>query len=336
MKPSSLKTVLRLSASTWVVVGCVVSFFLLSHFGQTLVQGWTAEQAKRYEQRRTKDSKYAQRLVALTPSNVEALFALGLGDHVVGVSRYTSYPEEAVRLPKLCGMVDVDFEKLVTLEPDCIVMLESQESLLPKFAELGIKTLSVNHESVEGIISSFVEIAEVCGNEERAHDINTEIRAHISSVRKRVEGKSRPRVLVCIHHSSDISQPEQIVACGNEGYHQELIDIAGGVNAYQGAVAYPKLSRENLININPDIIIDLVNKKVVNNRSKEDLKKLWDPYSELEAVKNGKIVIVDGAEHFLPGPRFLRTLDAFSEGIHGVLTPRESKILQEFEGGAHE
>ena len=327
------KSTLRLSASAWLVVGCVLMFFVVSHVARNLVREWTAEQTENYSQRRSSDDEHPQRLIGLAPSNVETLFALGLGKNVVGVNRYSSYPPEALDLPQIGGMADVDFEQLLMLKPDCVVMLDSQSSLLQKFEELGIQTLSVNDESVEGITKSFVKIAEVCGNAERAAEINKEIESHIAAVKIKLIGKDRPRVLVCIHHSTDVSQPEQIVVCGSVGYHRELLEIAGGVNAYQGAVAFPKLSRENLINLNPDIIIDLVNKKVANDRSREALKDLWNVYGELDAVKNRKIVIADGAEHFSPGPRFLRTLDVFVKGIHGVKVTRKSKLLKEFEEG---
>ncbi len=327
------KSLFRLSSGGWFVVVCVLVLFVLSHLGRSWVRGWSAEQAAMYAEKRSDAGQFPERLVGLSPSNVETLFALGLGDKVVGVNRYTSYPAAAADLPKIGGMVDVDFEQMLILKPDYVVLLESQRSLVQKFEEIGIKTLSVNHESVEGIVSSFSEIAKLCGNEERAAAICDEIREHIERVRESVEGRGRPRVLICIHHSTDVSQPEQIIVCGSGGYHRELLEIAGGVNAYDGPVAFPKLSRENLINLNPDIIIDLVNKKVVNERSRDELKGLWNVYGELDAVKNRRVVIADGAEHFLPGPRFLKTLDVFSEGIHGVKVERKSTILKHFEEG---
>lgn len=336
MKLSVHKSLFRFSSGGWLVVLCVLALFLMSHFGRIWVREWSDKQTEMFAQNRSDVGQWPQRLVGLAPSNVEALFALGLGDKVVGVNRYTSYPAKAAALPKIGGMVDVDFEQMLLLKPDYVVLLESQYSLVQKFEEIGIKVLSVNHESVDGIVSSFADIAKICGNEERAAAICDEIREHVSRVREGVRGKKKPRVLICIHHSTDVTQPEQIIVCGSGGYHRELLEIAGGVNAYQGPVAFPKLSRENLIHLNPDVIIDLVNKKVVNDRSREELKDLWNVYGELDAVKNRRIVIADGMEHFLPGPRFLKTLDVFSEGIHGVRVERKSSILKHFEEGVIE
>ena len=331
MNTSKQKEILRLSSGAWLLIGSVLIIFVLSFIGRSWVQGLTREQTSNLLEEVKVDGP--NRLVALSPSSVETLFALGLGKKIVAVNRYASYPAEVAGLPKICGMVDVDFEQLLILEPDYVVMLDSQASLLPKFADLAVPTLSVTHDTVEGIINSFSEIAKVCGNEERSALIVTEITSHIDEIKKLIAEKEKPRVLVCIHHSTDVSEPEQIVVCGSAGYHRELIEIAGGVNAYQGPVAFPKLSRENLININPDIIIDLVNSKVSEGRSRESLIKLWDIYDELDAVQNKKIVIADGEEHFLPGPRFLSTLDTFVEGIHGIKVNREGTILKAFEKG---
>jgi len=333
MKRRIYQSPLGMSRSVLLLIVFVLIVFVASFFARSWVRSWQTGQTQQLLENRGSENLYPSKLVGLSPSNVETLFALGLGNKVVAVNRYSSYPPEATELPKICGMVDVDFEQLLILKPECVVMLDSQSSILPKFEELGIKTLSVTHDTVDGIKNSFSEIASVCGNQEKAAAIVVEIESHIAAVRKQVEGKEKPRVLVCIHHSTDVSEPEQIIACGSAGYHRELIEIAGGVNAYEGPIAFPKLSRENLININPDIIIDLVNAKVSVGRSRESLIKLWDVYGELDAVKNQNIVIADGAEHFLPGPRFLATLDVFAQGIHGVSVSRESTILKDFEEG---
>ena len=331
MNDSNHTPPLGISKSAWLLMVCVVAVFVVSFMGRSWVQDLT-NRPESDSSVKLSQTKY-NRIVGLSPSNVETLFALGLGKKVVAVNRYTSFPAEAAELPKICGMVDVDYEQLLLLKPDGVVMLDSQNSLLEKFGDLGIPTLSVTHDTVSGIIDSFTEMAKFCGNETRASLLVEEINSHITAVKQQVVGKEKPRVLVCIHHSNDVAAPQQIVVCGSAGYHRELIEIAGGVNAYQGSVAFPKLSREKLIHLNPDIIIDLVNEKVSAGRTRESMVKQWDAYSELVAVKNKRVVIADGAEHFMPGPRFLATLDVFAEGIHGVKVSRKGTMLKAFENG---
>jgi len=307
----------RISPSAWVVVALIVVFFTASHWGRMWLAKVSKEQAESRAQKMSEAHKTPVRLAALAPSNVETLFSMGLGDHVVGISRFSKYPPEALDLPRICGYVDVDFERLISLDPDCIVMVDSQHSLVKKFDELGIRSVSVDHASIGGIVDSFVKIAEVCGNMEEAREITDRMKAHIAEVKKQMKGKKRPSVLVCIHHEVDSPRPEQVVIAGNSGFHQELIEIAGGKNAYQGPVAYPKLSRENLINLDPDVLLVLTRDEVLKSYTKKELVNIWGAYGELKAVKNNRVVMVVGNRHFIPGPRTLDTLDAFVEALWG-------------------
>ena len=310
----------RMSSSSWLVVGLVCLFFATSYAGRQWLAGLDRGKVVVPETGEGEFSK-PQRIVALAPSTVEALYALGLGDRVVGISRFSSYPPEALDLPKVAGFVDVDFEQLLDLKPDCIVMVDSQRSLVEKFHELGLRTLSVDHASVEGILDSFTEISDVCGNQKESKVLVNEMREHLAEIKQRVHGKSRPRVLISIERDTDSAQPDQVIAAGKAGFHQELIELAGGVNAYQGSIAFPKLSREKLINLNPDVMIDLIRDEVIARRPKKELIQQWGVYRELKAVQNNRVVIIDGNQHLIPGPRFLKTLDAMVDAIRSVGVP---------------
>ncbi len=257
-----------------------------------------------------------QRLVGLAPSTVEVLYELGLGERVVGVSRYCTYPPEAMEKPKIAGFVDVDFERLVTLQPDCVVMVDSQHSLQGKFDQLGIRTISAEHASVDGIIQSFRKIGKACGKGPEAMAKADRMQEHVDRIRNRYADKEHPRVLVCIERDPDSPRPDRVIAAGSGGFHRELIEIAGGVNAYQGDIAYPVLSREKLLHLNPDVIIDLVRDETYEKYKERQLLKQWYAFGELNAVKNRRVVIIAGNQHLIPGPRFLKTLDAMAEAIH--------------------
>ncbi len=316
MSQSSKSYQSRISPGAWFIVFMMVVFFAVSHMGRMWLAQKAQEQADTRDKKSEENDARPSRLVALAPSNVETLFAMGLGDHVVGISRFSSYPPEALVLPQVCGYVDVDFERLLSLNPDCVVMVDSQHSLVKKFDELGISSVSVDHASLNGVIDGFSKIAQVCGNEKEAREVASKMRARIAKVKKRVAGKSRPSVLVCIHHETETLQPNQIVIAGNKGFHQDLIKLAGGVNAYQGEVAFPKLSREKLINLNPDVILVLTRDETLKNHTEKELVDVWRVFHELGAVKGNRVKLVIGNEHFIPGPRLIQTLDAFADALH--------------------
>ena len=112
-----------------------------------------------------------ERIVSVVPSVTETLFALGLGDRVVGVSDYCKYPPEVNRLPRLGGLYNPNIERIVELRPDLAVLLREHHELAEKLARAGIGTLTVDHASVAGILDSFEKIAGRCGVPEAGKEL---------------------------------------------------------------------------------------------------------------------------------------------------------------------
>lgn len=258
-----------------------------------------------------------QRIVALAPSTVEILYALDLGDQVAGVSRYTTFPPEAMKKPKVGGYNDVDMEALVGLKPDLVILLEEQGDLEQKLNDMGIGTLLVKHMSVEGVLESIRKVADRCGVAERGVLLENDLRRRMAEVAKRHEGKLRPKVLVSIGREVGTGKVRMLTAAGAQGFHQELIGLAGGVNAYEGGVAFPQLNREQFIRMNPDVIIDMVPKRDLDAIGQEKLLAEWQELGELKAVREGRVYLLGGDQYYVPGPRFMETLEAFAELIHG-------------------
>lgn len=126
----------------------------------------------------------------------------------------------------------------------------------------------------------------------------------------------QPRVLISISRDTTADHPAQLIIAGSAGFHRELVEMIGARNAYQGSVAFPMLSREKLIELNPDLIIDLVNTETWNKLGKQRLLSQWHSYQELKAVSNQRVIIIHGDQHLIPGPRFPQTLQHFARAIH--------------------
>lgn len=260
---------------------------------------------------------YPQRIVALAPSLVEVVYQLKLDDRLVGISRFCKYPEDVTTKPVVGGYLDLDFEALLKLEPDCVILLEEQNLLAGRLHELGIKTLVIDHASTSGILSSIEVIGTNFGKGSVADDIMAGLQEHIKIIAERAQKTpNNPRVLVCISRDTSSPQPDRIIAAGNAGVHQEYITMAGGTNAYQGTIAFPSISREKLLQINPDIIIDLISADTLRDIGRTQLLKQWSSYPELKAVQHQKIIFLHENKHMIPGPRFVDTLEAFADAIH--------------------
>lgn len=257
-----------------------------------------------------------ERIVVLAPSTVEIVYALGLGDKVVGVSEFTRYPEAAAAKPKVGGYTNLDMEALLRLEPDTVVLLESQDELETKLRKLGMQTIRVNHMSVNGIQDSIMKIASFLGATERGIALVAGIKQRKKVVQERASAQNRkPVVLVSIGREGGLGSVKKLVAAGAKGYHQELILLAGGENGYRGVIPFPSLTREHLLRMNPDVIIDLFPSKEFNAVGKQKLLEDWKSLPELKAVRDGKVFVVGEDMHYIPGPRFIDTLEWLQQCI---------------------
>ena len=289
---------------------------VLNFIGCYYARLWLQTQAANPEQH-TSPCKDYQRIVALSPSIVEIIYLLGLDNQLVGVPRYSNYPPEAKEKQRIGGYVDLDYEKLISLRPDCVILLEEQAALSVKLEQLGIHTIVVSHDNIKGIIKSVDIIGNELGQATRALEIVSGINtAVIRQTSKHENMLNQPRVLISISRDTTADHPSQVIIAGSAGFHRELLHLIGTRNAYQGSVSFPMLSREKLIQLDPDIILDLVNTETWNKLGQQRLLDQWNSYKELKAVKHNRVVIIPGDQHLIPGPRFPQTLERFAHAIH--------------------
>lgn len=295
-------------------------FFVVGFLGVVFGGSWVAREFVRGEREVVVDGDVVvtkERLVALAPSTVEILFALGVGERVVGVSRYTTFPAEAVVKPKVGGYLDLDVEALVRLRPDGVVLLEEQGEVEERLRKMGLDTIRVDHMSVAGILESVFLLGDFVGEGERGRELEASLRERVEAVRARGATGERPVVLVSIGREAGLGKVVKLTAAGGKGFHTELIGIAGGVNGYEGSVAFPMLTREHLIRMNPDVIIDLLPAGDFERLGREKVLADWAGYSELKAVREGRVFVLGEDRHYVPGPRFVETLEDFSGLIQG-------------------
>ncbi len=294
-----------------MLTGIIVCVFLGSHITRNQLQrGHRANNT-------APSNQSCQRIIALSPSMVEIIYGLGLEARLVGVSRYANYPPQAKTKPSVGGYLDLHMEKVLSLDPDCILLLKEQEELSKRMHRLGIHTITVDHGDTKGILESIHTIGKGLGAAGRADDllraIQTRIR-QLNSTHPDIDPK--PRVLICISRDLSAKHLQQVIIAGSAGYHRELVGMAGGVNAYEGSIPFPSLSREKLIALQPDFIIDLVNTETWHKIGKERLLAPWYALREMKAVSNRRVFILHGDQHMIPGPRFPDTLEQITRAIH--------------------
>jgi iron complex transport system substrate-binding protein len=258
-----------------------------------------------------------KRIVSLAPSVTEILFALGLGDRVVGVTRYCRYPPEAQQKTKVGGYVDPNYEELVRLRPDLTILLTAHSAARERLGHLGLHTLTVDNTCISGIINSILTIGNACGAAEQARKKADGITAEIERIRSAVQGSVSPRVLISVDRSTDVLGGMYIA--GKRTFYNEMISIAGGVNAYSGPAAYPSVSTEGVLQMDPQVIIDLVPGVDGKENGRNAILAQWQKAAGVEAVEAGRVYLFEHDYTVIPGPRFIELLKEMAEAIHPEL-----------------
>lgn len=257
------------------------------------------------------------RIISLSPNITEILFALGLGEKVVGVTRFCNYPPEAKEKMQVGGYLDPNYEAILSLKPDVVIILPEIEQIKNFLSELGIRYLAVSNQTILDILSSIEYLGKEFNAEQQAEKILENIRSKITQIKYKTKDLSRPKVMIVIERSMGTGVIEDVYVAGRSTFYDELIEMAGGTNAYQDEkISYPTLSAEGIIHLNPDFIIDLVPQLEQTGLQKSLLIKDWQSLPQINAVKNDRIKIMNQDYAVVPGPRFILFLEDLAQIIH--------------------
>lgn len=259
--------------------------------------------------------QYPQRIISMSPSITETLFALGVGDRVVGVTDFCSYPKEACALPKIGGLLNPSVETWITLKPDLIIHQEDSHKLRTNANNLGIRTLAVSMTRLDNIFETLKTLGEVLGCEADARALIDQLQSGIDRQRIRLKDLPKKSALLILGDGSDPGAA--LYAVGQNTFLGELLELAGGDNILADPdLNYPKISKEFILRHSPEVIIEAGPKANLTPAEKEEKLKRWQQFPTLTAVQNKSIYFI-GADYILiPGPRFLNILDHFARVIH--------------------
>ena len=268
------------------------------------------------------------RIVSLSPVGTEILFDLGLEDRIAGVTEFCDYPPEAKQKPKAGGFTEVNLESLVAMSADLLVLQDlHRQELAPKLEALGIPYYILSQESTEDICRGILELGELCGVQDRAEARVAEIRSRLDAVTSRLKDLPRPRVLLSVSRELTLDYLETLYVAGPSGnFYDELIQMAGGVNAVEEGPSYVKISQEGVLKIDPEVILDLVGDQSYYHApdaadpdrvfSSEHLMAPWLRLSDVRAVREGRVHILRGTFLLRPGPRIPQIVEAFARCTH--------------------
>ncbi|MCD6507460.1 cobalamin-binding protein [Candidatus Poribacteria bacterium] len=254
--------------------------------------------------RRVKVKFPPRRIVSMAPSVTEMLFAIGLGDKIVGVTDYCDYPPAALKKPKIGGYYNPNVETILSLNPDLVIATADgyNRGVVNKLTSLGVSCYVVNPQTIEGILNTMIELGRITGRAKEAQETVERLRRRVEAIRSKVREippDRRVKVFYCVG-------PTELWTAGSGTYIDDLIEEAGGINIAHGSKQrWFQFSGEELIKDNPDVIIVA---GMISNDKAVDLP-LWSKYKEVKAVREGKIYPFDPDMLNRPGPRSVDVLE---------------------------
>ncbi len=256
-----------------------------------------------------------QRLISLAPSNTEILFALGLGDKVVGVTDFCDYPEAAQSIEKVGGM-EHNLEKIVALDPDLVLAIGGSPAQVEKAIEiekLGLTVLVLEPGDIESIMADVELMGKATGAEKEAGQLAAQMQKRFDEITAKAKGaESKPKVFFEL----DATDPSKPYTPGPGSFIDALISLAGGSNIGASAqMQWAQLSTEEIIAQDPEVIV----LGDANYGVTIEMVKERPGWSVITAVENGAIYPIDDILISRPGPRIIDGLEALARIIHPEL-----------------
>lgn len=255
-----------------------------------------------------------KRVVALAPSLSEIVCALGKQDILKGVTQYSDYPAYVKTLPQVGSYIRPDLERILRLKPDLCLSVKdgNPKETVQRLTDMGIPVYVLDPHDLHSVIKAIKDVGGLVHAQARARTITADMKARINHVRTFNRSlKKRPRTFFQIGVSP-------IVSAGKGSFVHELIELSGAVNLADGGVTYPRFSREQVLILNPDILIIT---SMTRGLVFEDVKHEWESWPDLEAVKKKRVYILDSDILDRPTPRMVDGLEMLVKVIHPGFVP---------------
>ena len=259
-----------------------------------------------------------ERIVSLAPSVTEILYALNAGDKVVGVTQFCHFPPEAALKPKVGGLLDTNFESIYQLRPDLVVLLSTDVTQKPQFDKMSLPTLEVGSNSIEEILDGIRLIGKTLNKNDEAKELIDSMTQKINMIKSKTQNLPKPKIIIVFWRAVGEGNVKEAYIAGSDKFYNQLIEIAGGVNAYktQGGVISPLVSAEGVMKLDPDFILEVMSADEMSGFTNEDIIKDWKALPELKAFKNHHIYVLNKSYMGIPGPRFTSALEDIARAIH--------------------
>jgi len=260
------------------------------------------------------------RIVSLVPSFTEVVYAVGAQEHLVGVSSYCDYPPEAKALPRVGGYFDPNFEAIISLRPNLVLVSDYRGETKERLAKFGIEVRAYSHNTVAEIVDNIRQIGALCGKADIANTMADRLVRQLDAARAATKSLPRERVLLSVGRDLSDASMKEVYASGPVGFLNEILEAAGGANALQsGAVDYPVLTAEGILSLKPDRVFEILDDESAPQVADGSVMKAWQSLPHFDLDEQGRVHVFCNDYAGIPGPRIGLILEDFLHALHPEL-----------------
>jgi len=255
--------------------------------------------------------KVPEKIVSLSPSNTEILYAIGAGDKVVGVTSYCDFPEEVKNVEKIGSFEGPNLELIQKVKPDVVLAGGYiQEDLIASLEKLNIPVVSTEATDFNSIFDSITLIGKVSGNEEKAAEVVKGMKDKIAEIQDKVKDKTPKSVFYVVW-------TDPLTTAGSGTFINDVIKSAGGINTAEKAEFWAKYSAEQLVKDNPEYLFS--SKHATDVGVTVEFYKENSVFKNLDSVKNGKVYLMSDDNIIVrAAPRIVLAIEEIAKVLHEI------------------
>lgn len=246
----------------------------------------------------------ADRVITLSPSATEMAYAAGMGDNIVGVSAYSDYPEEAKNIEQVANWQGINIERILLLKPDLVIAWQggNPQRPLDQLKALGIPIIYSDPQSIEEIADDLVTLSRYSHHPDIALNNAQQLRQQYQILQQQyasnISDHAKKKVFIQFG-----MQP--LFTTSNSTLQSHITELCGGENIFANSpVAWPQVSREQVLTKHPDLIIFSGKAAQIPT-----IKAFWQPQLSVP------VIAIDEDSFSRPAPRVINAAKQICEAI---------------------
>ncbi len=254
----------------------------------------------------------AERIVALTASDCEILYAIGAGNTLIGRGEYCDYPAEVMDIPAVQSGNDTNIEQIIELEPQVVLMstMAQTEEQVASLQAAGIQVVVSDAKDIDGVYTAIEMIGAITGKDTEAADVVNNMKASFADILEKSTGNGEKTIYF------EVSPLEYgLWTAGSGTFMDEMAAMLGLTNVFADVEGWGEISQEQVIERDPDYIVTITMYFGEGPKPEEEIMGR-EGWQDMKAIKNGTVLNADSNEISRPGPRLADAVSTLYDFVY--------------------